>query len=190
MNKFITKVLFPMCALSLSSAAMAEDDDKGEKIHQIGLASYAIDVVVDNYTNDPYAYDGGAIFYTGAISDSLALRLGAYGVVYDKNSDESITGTEVSLLIGSGLRSEGFKAYVGLGQYKETVNWSNSYGVSVESDEFSGFLFTLGLGLNIGPIALDASMSARDMTEYEDARGTAAESITAVSTAIIASVRF
>lgn len=107
-------------------------------------------------------FTGLGIYGGMAFNDNFGLR-GHVGFQSDDYYNADVLAFEVTLQAGTGLATEGFKAYGSLGVYSET--WESAYF----EESFSGGLLGGGLGYNWSPIALDFWVHFRSTSDYQEA---------------------
>lgn len=175
-----------LCSLALLPSLNAEDIELGKKT-SIGIADYAVRLAFSN----PYLADdnfsGIGIFVTHAFSDNFALRGGYYFLDHDITADFDMVGLDLLAYYGTGLATDGFKAYIGGGLFSETLSQG------IDSENFSGIQFNGGIGYNWEHVTLDLSVGIRDASDYEDHIYTVQgvdTGVQAVSGAFMLSVRF
>lgn len=179
------KGLFATAITCIALPAFAADTQE-LKHFSVGLAPYATVVSVDTYYgSDDLDFSGFAILGTGAVNDNVGFRLTYADQDNDDNSDLELTAVEVSLIAGTGLATDGFKAYGSVGFFSETLEVS---GFSGEED-FSGLMLGAGVGYNWSPVSLEFWINFRDPSDYEDAAGSGVD-ITAASGGLALSARF
>lgn len=180
----LKKELNLAAALLLASVPLVGHTEDG-LTHQVGLASYGSTVSYDSYIGED-SFSGAGVFYTGAMSNSLAFRVGLFSTDYDGDysflNDVSASGHEISVLLGGNLQGVGAKAYLGLGVFSE--EWEANNGATID---FSGSQLTLGVGYNAERVAFDLWVSVRDSSDYEDSAGSTA---TATASGLMVSARF
>ncbi|MDN3652259.1 outer membrane beta-barrel protein [Thalassotalea ponticola] len=154
------------CAALSSFTATAEPTTQHQPIYDaswaVGIGSYGLTIEPDD--ND-YAEDefyGYNLSLTYASVDHIAVRAALYDTEHDDLSDLELSGLELQLLAGTGLRNNGFKAYGLLGFYSETMELA-----SFEED-FSGFQLGGGIGYHWPQVSLDLSVAFRSTSDYED----------------------
>ena len=164
-----------------SPAALADE----KKIGHIGAASFAT-VISNNIAGvDDDEFGGLAIYGGGAFNDNFGMR-GLLGFQSHQDVDIDVRAMEVTIQAGTGLATEGFKAYGSAGFFSET--WSSS-GLSDES--FTGGLFGGGIGYNWAPVSLEFWVHIRSTSDYEDALGpNSGVSLSAASAGLGLSGRF
>ncbi len=156
-----------------------------EKKFSIGLGTYGFTV---DYTDSAYInreFGGLAINATFAANNNIGIKGAMYSLEADNDDYNVYDGTESSgydltLIAGTGLATEGFKIYGGLGIFNDT--WSKS---GYSDAKFSGLQLVGGLGYNWKVIALEFSFGIREADEYQFNADVAA----AVSAGLIVSVR-
>lgn len=168
-----------------SSLVCAEETEQlveSQKKWNVGISTYAITIDAAAYGDDQfagYSLSGGYSF-----SDNVALRGQYYSTEHDIDSSLELSGLDLNVYVGTGLASEGFKAYAGLGVYSETLE--SSY-FQVEED-FSGVQLSGGIGYNWESVSLDFALAIRSTGDYEDF-GTGADT-SAVAGSLILAYRF
>ncbi|HTN34057.1 MAG TPA: hypothetical protein VL091_08640 [Marinobacter sp.] len=160
MNRFLGKNLSLVALLLASPFVIANDEMKHG---QVGIASYAT-VISPDYTKDE-KLGGFAVYGTGAFNDNFAGRLLIGFQSHNDYSEIDITAFEGSLLAGTGLATEGFKAYGSLGFYNE--KWE----VPGFSEKFGGGMIGGGVGYNWQYVSLEFWMNFRSTSDYEDVLG-------------------
>ena len=71
---------------------------------------------------------------------------------------------EISLLLGTGLATQGGKLYASLGHYSDKITddyWDETWN-------YSGLQFGIGGGYNWKHLSFDLWLNIKDTTEYED----------------------
>jgi len=190
MKKLALAVLISIPFLSLS--AFADDSTvntstPSQKNWNIGLGSYASTISVDgSYSNEDIEFSG--LNFTGsyAFSDNFAVRASYFSLENDDYSSFDSKGFDVVAYYGTGLATNGFKAYVGGGLYTDT--WSDQN----EEEDFSGFQINGGIGYSWSPIALDLVLGIRSAGDYADLIEEAGGEgdVVAVSASLLVSARF
>lgn len=106
-----------------------------------------------------------------------------------------MSGYDTQLLLGSNLKSEGFKFYAAIGVFSESMTVS---GVRGDLD-FNGGQFGVGLGYNWPSVSLDYSINVRSADDYADfveqsglmqLAGVTRSEVSAVSSSLALAVRF
>ncbi|RCU49568.1 hypothetical protein EZV61_15515 [Corallincola luteus] len=127
----------------------------------VGVGSYALIIDSDDYGDD--TFEGYALSADYAINDNFAVRGNYYSLEHEDLSSLEIDGFELLGYFGTGLMTEGFKAYIGGGFFSE--NLDGPFGLD---EDFSGLQLNGGLGYNWEYVALDFSLAVRDPSDYED----------------------
>lgn len=182
--KTITTCLWLMALFfSVSSQASQAVDNETiqlEKKFNIGISSVALVISSDDYGDDDFT--GWGVTGSYAFSDNVAARLDYYSLEHDNFSEIEVSGFEGTAQFGSGLLNYGFKWYIGVGAYTETIE--SDY---VEED-ISGVHLKGGLGYNWEQVALDFSVGFRTTEDYEDFSGD--NDLSATTGALSLSYRF
>ncbi|WP_443200260.1 outer membrane beta-barrel protein [Pseudomonas sp. B392_1p] len=164
-----------------------------EKNFSVGGSFYWIDVDATNVAT--LDFTGGSIFGTAALNEHVALRGSIYGASWDVDDDLEVTGYDVQLLLGGNLNREGFKYYLALGGFSETLE----YDGGGDSMDFSGAQVGLGFGYNWAQVSLDYTINLRSADDYADAiedsglmwaAGARRSEVTATSSTLALSLRF
>ncbi|WP_166269458.1 outer membrane beta-barrel protein [Marinobacter caseinilyticus] len=155
-------------AVTLGSMPAISEEMNEQKRFSVGIASFATVTRTETYfgTEDD-DFSGFALFGTGAVNDNIAFRLTYASQSYEEDSNLDLTAVEGSLLAGTGLATQGFKAYGSLGFFDETLQYdgfSDEYG-------FNGLMLGGGIGYNWNPISLEFWINFRDASDYEDFAG-------------------
>jgi hypothetical protein len=188
MKKAAALGLVGALALMASVAQAAE-----EKNFSVGGSFYWIDVDATNVAT--LDFTGGSIFATAAFNEHVAIRGSIYGASWDVDDDLEVTGYDVQLLLGGNLNREGFKYYVALGGFSETLE----YDGGGDSLDFSGAQVGLGFGYNWPQVSLDYTINLRSADDYADAiedsglmwaAGARRSEVTATSSTLALSLRF
>ena len=132
-----------------------------QKQWSVGISSYALIIDSDYYGADDFI--GFAISSDYAISDNFAIRGAYYSLEHEDFSEIEVNGFEFLGYYGTGLMSQGFKAYIGGGLYTETLEASGGL-----DEDFSGVQLNGGIGYNWESVALDLSTGIRTTGDYED----------------------
>jgi hypothetical protein len=174
-----------ICFFSLMSISVQADEQ--EKNFSIGLGSYVLNLAYDDPAmGEDDEFSGGAVSLTFAVTDNFAVKGALYSMEHNDFSDTEASGLDLTVQGGTGMATNGFKIYGGIGLFNETIE------TSLREDDFSGLQFVGGLGYNWSVIAIDLSVGVRDASDYEDFfeqfGGTV--TVTAVTAAFTVSVRF
>ena len=178
-------------ALAISSGvAQAAADDK---MFSVGGALYWIDIEATGIGD--LEFSGGALVGTAAFNENVAVRGSIYNTKWDDDSALKLSGYDTQLLLGSNLKSEGFKFYAAIGVFSESMTVS---GVRGDMD-FNGGQFGVGLGYNWPSVSLDYSINVRSADDYADfveqsglmqLAGVTRSEVSAVSSSLALAVRF
>ncbi|MCG5530484.1 hypothetical protein LRD18_06305 [Halorhodospira halochloris] len=163
-SKNLLNVAALTLALSVPGAAIAETI----KSH-VGGALYGSAIQVSGYSDDEFS--GLALFGTGVINDNAGIRGVLAAQEHNDNSDVDSTILEGTVLFGSGLGTEGFKAYIGPGLFSDSFDYPGG------DFDASGLHIMFGLGYNWSGVALDAWWSVRDVSDYEDELGVTVDGV-------------
>ena len=149
-------------ALGIASFANAEEPTKHA---QVGIASFATVISNDLQGVQDDEFAGLSLYATGAPTDNFAVR-GLYGQQeHDDIEGLDVSAFEISVLAGTGLATEGFKAYGSFGFFDE--EWE-ARGSTID---FNGAMLGGGIGYNWTPVGIDFWMNIRDASDYEDFGG-------------------
>lgn len=165
----VRKLVLAAAISSFSAGAFAQGAEP-MKHANIGLASFASAVgytVDDGYDEDTETegFSGPSVFITGAINDHVAIRAN-YAMQSHEDESWDLDSFEGSVLLGTGLATNGFKAYGSVGFFNETLEVSYS-GNDYEED-FSGLALGGGIGYNWSWVSLEFWLSVRDSSQYQD----------------------
>ena len=164
------------CTLLFFTNAQAGEE---EKKFSIGLGTYGFTLTYSNQQFLDDEFGGFAINAAYAVNDNVAIKGALFSLEYDfPGIDVESDGYDLAIVAGTGLATEGFKIYGGLGIFNDT--WSSP---GFYDSEFSGLQLVGGLGYNWEAISLDLSFGVRDADEYSSSVSTA------VSAGLIVSVR-
>lgn len=156
------KTVMAIAFLSVAGISQAEEPMKHV---QVGIASYATVLTTNERGADDQEFTGFALQATGAPNDNFGVR-GLYGQQDDEDLPGlDVTTLEASVLGGTGLATEGFKAYGSIGFFDE--DWE----AGAETIGFSGAMLGGGIGYNWEPVSVEFWMNFRDGSDYEDATG-------------------
>ena len=133
-----------------------------EKYLSLGGGFYASSMIQKGYTESNAEYSGLALTGSAALTDNFGLRVNLFWTDNDRLYGWESNGTDIQLLGGFNLASEGFKAYVSLGFFRD--DW---VGPNEEFTSYSGGQFGVGLGYNWEPVTLDLAINFRDASDYE-----------------------
>lgn len=182
-NTLITSAILAT-SLTFSNVAFAEEV-KEVKSWTVGVGAQSLTV-----TNDYEDIDfGGAIITASyAFSDSFAIKGSFHSLENDDESDLTSESFDIVGYFGTGLQSEGFKAYIGAGLFSDTWEMDGFQG----EEKFSGAVLSGGLGYSWEYVTVDFILGARTAGDYadfiEDIGGSG--TIMAVTTSLVLSARF
>ncbi|WP_339618108.1 outer membrane beta-barrel protein [uncultured Gilvimarinus sp.] len=182
------KTFLATSMLIAPTLAFAQQEVEPQKHFSIGVASYATVIgYSDNGDDDSDAYSGPALIATGAINDHVAFRITYAAQEETDDSDYSVDALEGAVLLGTGLSTQGFRAYGALGLFNETHEYQ-VYRRSYEQD-VNGYTLGGGLGYSWSYVTLDFWLSVRDTSDYEDS-APSLDDLVAVSGGLGVSARF
>lgn len=133
----------------------------------IGASTYELTIRVKDSDEEELGkteFSGYALTLQYAFTKNFALKGFLYSMDSDAVDEISASGTDFRLMWGSNFNRTGFKINIGLGMYSETWEHDNSD----EELDFSGALFALGIGYNFDRLSIDAEISGRETSDYED----------------------
>jgi len=171
----------------LSFAVFADSDGVVEKPFSLGIGTYRSVISIDAPSTTDDELSGVAFTFGYAVSDMFALRGTYFSLEHDDFSDVESTGYDLLAYFGTGLASQGFKAYIGGGLFKD--KWE----LGSFSESFDGLQLNGGLGYNWQSISLDLVLGIRDPSDYEDFANSVFATnytATAISTSLLLSYRF
>jgi len=178
LKTLISGVLLLTCSNQLQAASFIQTSGPN---WEVGIGSYA--VVIDD-DNEREELAGGSALATFIFNDYFAVRGVYYSVKNDSDSSFDLSGFEMNAYMGTGLQDRGFKAYGGLGFYKETLDYRNI------DEDISGAQLSGGIGYNWSNVALDFTMSARTVGDYADYFDEDDDDVTAVTGLLSVAFRF
>jgi hypothetical protein len=166
-----------------------ENTQKNTSLKQftIGAGTYATTINIDSRYGDE-SLDSSGLNISGsyAFSDNFSIRAGYYSLENDDFSDIESSGIDLVAYYGTGLATQGFKAYIGGGFFTDTWEAEN------ESEDFSGLQLNGGFGYNWEVVVIDLIVGLRAADDYadviEDAGGEG--EVTALSVSLLLSARF
>lgn len=153
----------------------------------VGIGSYASTINVDGrYGDEDLEFSGFSFSGSYNLNDNVAFRASYYSLEWDESSELESSGFDILAYYGTGLATEGFKAYIGGGLFTDT--WEGDG----EEEDFSGLQLSGGIGYNWEVVALDLIVGIRSADDYadmiEDFGGEG--DVTAVSASFVVSARF
>jgi len=182
-NNLITSAILAT-SLIFSNITFA-DESKEVKNWTVGAGVQSL-TVTNDYEDDEFS--GTIITASYAFSDSLAVRGSIHSLEHDDISAITSDSFDIVGYWGTGLQSEGFKAYIGAGFFSDTWEIKGSQW----EETFSGAVFSGGLGYNWEYVSVDFILGARQATDYADFMESAGISgtIMAINTSLVLSARF
>ena len=162
--------LFLVLSLFFVWATVSADETKipgePEKPFSVSIGFYTENISLDeNISLGAFSGDNNFSGYALAIGqvflDNFDGRITVYSLDHDDFSSFDSEGYDMVLHWGTGLASQGFKAYIGGGYFKETWEF---IGIK---ESFEGLQVNGGIGYNWNHIALDFILSLRDPDDYE-----------------------
>jgi hypothetical protein len=189
MNKLLLAICFSAVVLLTFSISAVADSNQTVKLWSLGLGTYATTVNVEgDYGDDDIEFEGLNFSASYVFSDSMAIRAGYFSLEKTDYSELESSGLDLLAYYGTGLASQGFKAYIGGGFFNDT--WS----VSGESEDrkFSGIQFAGGFGYNWDVVSLELMVGIRAASDYADfvADIGGQGEVIAVSSSLLLSARF
>jgi len=177
-----------LASLTAFNAHAEEPVAQQEKKFSIGLGTYSLILDHDSSGTKDDKFYGAALNAGYAFTDNFAIKGAYYYMEHDDFSDLEVEGIDLAVVAGTGLATEGFKIYGGVGLFSEKWKVKGLSG----NEKFSGAQLVGGLGYNWEVVSLDFSVGIRDSSDYEDfAKKLGSNSdITAVSAALTLSARF
>jgi hypothetical protein len=131
-----------------------------EKPFTVGVSRYYSTLDAGSLGSDDFS--GFSISGAQNFTDNISVRLTYFSLEHDDIVFIDSDGYDVVIHFGTGLRSLGFKAYIGGGYFKDTVSSGQLKGSA------SGLQVNGGLGYNWDKIALDFILSVRDADDFQD----------------------
>ncbi len=159
----------------------AHFDDYTEKPFNVGAGIYKSVISVDEPFSEDHELSGYAFSVGYAITDQFALRATFFSLEHDDFSNIDSNGYDLLGYLGTGLATQGFKAYIGAGIF------SDKWEVDRVSKTFDGLQLNGGIGYNWSSVSLDLIIGIRDADDYEDFFNVSA---TAVTSTLLLSARF
>ena len=158
MNKYIFIVVLTAALLPFNVQA-----EELEKKFNIGIGTYALKIAYDDtYIGNDDDLSGFGLSALYAFTDQVAIRGEYYSLDHDDASNIDATGIDLVGYFGTGLATQGFKAYIGGGIFSET--WESP----VRTEDFGGLQLNGGIGYNWDVLALDFVLGIRNASDYED----------------------
>lgn len=171
------KLLSQIALISITSLlSLTIQAEEMEKKFNVGIGTYALSISYDNASSGADDELGGlGLSASYSFTDKFSIRGGYYSLEHDDFSSLDATGMDLTAYFGTGLASQGFKAYIGGGIFSETWD-ANGF-----EEDFSGLQLSGGIGYNWNVMALDFLIGIRDASDYEDFVNTAFDASTDAS---------
>jgi hypothetical protein len=131
-----------------------------EKPYTVGISRYYSTIDAGSLGSEDFS--GFSISGAQNFTDNISVRLTYFSLEHDDFVYIDSEGYDVVIHFGTGLRSLGFKAYIGGGYFNVTVSSGQLKGSA------SGLQVNGGLGYNWDKIALDFILSVRDADDFQD----------------------
>lgn len=161
-------VIFALWLISVTAVAEQAAGDRGSKHDKrlsLGILSFATAVVyASHYPVEDDEFSGLGLYGTLALNNAAALRLTLAEQDHEKYDNLELSTTEISLLLGGGLRNSGLKLYSSFGYFSEDLSASGRSG----EYRFSGFMVGAGLGYSWDVVTMDLWFNVRDSEDYDD----------------------
>jgi len=180
------KHILSILIFSLFSFNAAAEDIPVDKPFSLGTGFYRSILDSDDFI-DEIEFTGIAFSFGYAFTDQFAFRGTYFSLEEVDFSELESKGFDLNLYLGTGLASQGVKAYVGGGLYKD------EFSIGSDSDSFSGLQLSGGVGYNWESISIDFILNIRETSDYEDSINEDLSfdiDITAVSGSLLLSLRF
>jgi hypothetical protein len=157
------KKLIHIALISVASLmSLNIQSEEQEKKFNLGIGTYALTVVYSDSLLGDDDLSGFGLNAMYAFTDSFAIRGEYYSLDHDDSSSIEATGIDLVAYIGTGLATQGFKAYIGGGLFSET--WESP----TQTEDFGGLQLNGGIGYNWDVLALDFVLGIRDASDYEE----------------------
>lgn len=158
-----------------------------EQAFDLGIGTYALIISHPNASLSDDELRGFGLNVLYAFTDNFAIRGEYYVLNPDTDSGFKVNGIDLVGYFGTGLATQGFKAYIGGGLYSE-----NFTATEINHEKIRGVQLNGGLGYNWEVVALDIVLGIRETSDYEDSFQAAGfnTDVTAVSGSLILSIRF
>ena len=189
MTKVIPSVITSLLlasSINVQAQEQAQEVPESIKHFTVGVGTYALVVANDNsyYDDDELAGFGVSAMYS--FYDNFAVKGQYYSLEHDDFSSLEDTGFDFVGYFGTGLATEGFKAYIGGGLFNE------SWKMTGFSKGFSGLQLNGGIGYSWEVVAIDLVLGMRDAGDYKDFAASQGISLdpSAVSSSLTISARF
>jgi hypothetical protein len=163
MKRFLF-ILLLLFAWATVSADEIKKPGKPDKPFSVSIGLYAENISASAFSEDD-RFSGYSLAISQVFSDNFGGRISYYSSGNDDLSSFKSDGYDIVLHVGTGLASQGFKAYIGGGYFNNT--WE-IYELGF-SNSFSGLQINGGIGYNWEHVALDFILAIRDPDDYEKA---------------------
>jgi hypothetical protein len=178
--KLITCVIIASL-ITFSNTVEANKDIQKAKQLSVGVGTYALVIDHDNSGEDEFL--GHSLSVTYAFSDNMSMNIQTYALEHDDHSNVEIEGFDMSVFYGTGLVSKGFKSYIGIGLYSETLQFENT------EKDLSGVQLSGGVGYSWNKISFGFLIGIRSTEDYEDLANDGSD-ITAISSSLVLEYKF
>jgi len=152
---------------------------------EIGIGGYAV-VIDEDRSQNQDELGGNSLSATFVFNDFLAIKGQYYSL--DNEDDRShkfdLSGYDVNAYFGENLQSKGFKYYMGIGFYKETLEYSSG------DEDITGAQISGGIGYNWSHVSLDLTLSYRTVGDYAAFLDEKDDNVTAMSSSLTVAYRF
>jgi len=178
----ISSIFFLCVNANAVSAENESAENEPEKAYTVGVSRYFSTLDADVSAD----FSGFSVSAAQNFTDNYSLRLTYFSLENDDFVYIDSSGYEVVFHFGTGLRTRGFKAYIGPGYFKDKVSSGDFNGSA------SGLQVNGGLGYNWDKVALDFVLSYRDASDYQEAYSPSPNNISvdAYSASVLLSYRF
>jgi len=153
---------------SSSNNNSSSNDANLNKKFSVGVTAYNTTIATTFSNVEDVEFNGPAIFASYGISDNIGIRASLFSLESETNGALTTTqsdGYDLSLHFGTGLETDGFKAYGGFGLFKDKWSGATNYTGSLS---FGGLQIGGGLGYNWENLSLDANINLRKASEYRE----------------------
>ncbi len=176
--KYITLLL-----LLVSFNTFAAPSGSAVKPFTIGAGTYVSVLAFDDAVTEDAEFSGIALSLGYALTDHIAFRGTYFSTENDDTSVNTSKGIDLLAIFGTGMATDGFKVYGGVGFFRDNQDFSSS------SETFDGLQLAGGVGYNWSVVALEFILAIRDSSDYEDRLNNTVD-IAAGSGSLLLSYRF
>jgi len=134
--------LKPSVSLGVSSMAL---------LHQVKFSD-------GNKTN---TFAGIQFLAAANLTNKFQMQSGLYRLQYTEDSNSKISGGSFKANFGNGFLSKGFKSYVSVGVFSESIE------DGFIDKRISGFELGAAMGYNFNSVSLDYGFTVRDSSDYQ-----------------------